>query len=684
MSSRAPRRDPRALLYGFIYGSLVVLLVCLCAAALWFSSAYLAQERARADISSQQLSQFFDFENRAISEEMWTRNYEAIRLRVGNIARQIGNADYELVLADERGGCVYAWGVDCQVPDTLRREIPRFRAGPMRPALRFDPASGRYRYMVPLYIGAVHKGYLYAALSDPYEFYHGGRVGFALKVFITPIAMVVLLWLAWLAVSHRVILRPYLSALVEMEKHRALGELAAQVAHDIRSPLVALKGAIGSFHGLEEPQRRLVTAASSRIENIANGLLARFTGGDVADPEPFSFVAPVIDSIVAEKTALLGERAGIEIRRDLPEDLGAARVPVSATELSRVLSNLLNNAIEALKGQPGGVIVISARCAADRVRVQVKDDGKGIAPEVLEKLRVAGGSYEKAGGIGLGLHHAKAMLARAGGSLDIQSAPGAGTKVTLDMPSARPPQWCAQAIDLSDALTVVVLDDDPSVRLLWKQRLGEEGVVALTDPEQFEVSRFPPETTRYIFDYEICGSPVTGLDLIVSHKLARRAVLVTSYFNEPRLQRLVQESGTLMLPKFMIGSVRIEQRAGREAAAKAGRPGPRASCDAVLIDDDPLVRLNWRTAASRAGKTLRDYPGVPEFLAEAGEVDPRTPIYLDQELGNGSKGTEEALRINECGFTEIYLTTGHSAANLRPAACIRDVIGKEPPWLQPA
>lgn len=677
----ARRRDPRALLQGFVYGSLVVLLLCLCAAALCFSSSYLAQERARADISRRQLSQFFDFENRAISEEMWTRNYEAIRMRVANIARQIGNAEFELVLADENGACVYALGTPCQVPGALKVESPRMGAGPGRPSLSFDRTSGRYIHMAPLYVGAVHKGYLYAALSDPYEFYRGGRFGFALKAFIAPIALVVLVWLAWLAASQRFILRPYMSALVDMEKHRALGELAAQVVHDIRSPLVALKSVTAAFQGLDDPQRRLATAAASRIENIANDLLARFTGRDAAELEPFTFVAPVIDSIIAEKTALLGNRAQITIRRELPEDLGAARVPISATELSRVLSNLLNNAIEALKGRPGGVMTVSARCASERVRIQVKDGGKEIAPEVLERLRVAGGSYEKAGGTGIGLEHAKAALTRAGGSLDIQSVLGHGTTVTLDMPLARPPRWCAQSIDLSGSRTIVVLDDDPSVHLLWNQRLGEEGVVSLTDPEQFDIARFPPEATRYILDYEICGSPVTGLDLIVSHKLGRRAVLVTSYFNEPRLQRLVQESGALMLPKFMIETVRIERRAGAEAPAN-GRPGP-PSCDAVLIDDDPLVRLNWRTAAKRAGKTLRDYAAVQEFLAEAGAVDPRTPIYLDQELGNGSKGTVEAIRINERGFTEIYLATGHSAADLKPATCIREVIGKEPPWPQP-
>ena len=76
--------------------------------------------------------------------------------------------------------------------------------------------------------------------------------------------------------------------------------------------------------------------------------------------------------------------------------------------------------------------------------------------------------------------------------------------------------------------------------------------------EEFDFKKFPKENCRYIFDYEIFGSNVTGLDLIKVNKLGDRAVLVTSYFNDPKIQNLVQEASATMLAKFMISEIEIK------------------------------------------------------------------------------------------------------------------------------
>lgn len=665
--------NARGLLHTFVYGSLLVLLLCLCATALIFSATYLKKERSRADISSRQLMSFFDFQYRAIAEEMWTRNYEAINLRVAEMSRQLGNASHELVLADERGACLYSSGAGCELPGHLKDQIPAFEAKPQA-VLRFDGVSKRYIYMVPVHVGAIHKGYLFAAISDPYDFYRGGRFTLALKTFIAPIACMILAWLLWLVISQRLILRPYLSALLELERKQAVGELAAHVVHDIRSPLVALKSVITGFQGLDEAQRRLITAAASRIENIANDLIAQFTGKGSSETEPFSFLWPIIDSIVAEKRAMLGEKTHIEIVCELPNDLSLARVPISATKLSRVLSNLLNNAIEALRERPKGFITIAATSVSQRVLLSIEDNGKGIPADLLHKLRTVGGSYQKSEGAGIGLQQAKAALARARGALSIDSAPGQGTTVTLELPSAPLPAWCAKALDLSDAKTVVVLDDDQSVHLLWKQRLGEDGIVSLTDPEQFSIARFPPGETRYILDHEICGSPVTGLDLIMSHKLAERAVLVTSYFNEPKIQRAVELAGARMLPKFMISGVKIRGWALRKESPLVS-PRKR-SCDLVLIDDDLLVHDVWRMAAARQGKVLQA-AATPAALSWS-ELDRETPIYIDKNLGELS-GITVARELHAKGFTNISLATGENFDRSEVPNFIREVRSKEFP-----
>lgn len=115
------------------------------------------------------------------------------------------------------------------------------------------------------------------------------------------------------------------------------------------------------------------------------------------------------------------------------------------------------------------------------------------------------------------------------------------------------------------------------------------------------------------------------------------------------------------------------------AEAPAGEPagGP---ADAVLIDDDPLVRMSWAVAAKRAGKALRAYADADSFIKESDAVPRGTPLYIDSDLGSGAKGEEIARRLSERGFTELILATGHDSASFPPLPHLRAIRGKEPPW----
>jgi hypothetical protein len=102
--------------------------------------------------------------------------------------------------------------------------------------------------------------------------------------------------------------------------------------------------------------------------------------------------------------------------------------------------------------------------------------------------------------------------------------------------------------------------------------------------------------------------------------------------------------------------------------------------DAVLIDDDALVRATWKIAAARSGKNFRSFATAAEFMKEAGNLDPATRVYIDSELGDGVMGEAESVKIHELGFSEIYLATGHEPAKFSGLAHLRGVTGKEPPW----
>jgi hypothetical protein len=189
----------------------------------------------------------------------------------------------------------------------------------------------------------------------------------------------------------------------------------------------------------------------------------------------------------------------------------------------------------------------------------VEDNGHGIPKKILDKLNSIGGSYGKVGGAGPGLKHARETLVKVGGTLNLTSTVGIGTRVTLRLPVAPIPKWYIDRLDLSDAEKIVVLEDDPSMLLLRKQRLGDFQVTYLTDLDQFDIEKCPKEMSRYFFDDEIGESPINGFDLIETHDLKGRAVLVTSYFDDSRIQRKVEESGTFMIPKFLASQIDILQ-----------------------------------------------------------------------------------------------------------------------------
>lgn len=252
------------------------------------------------------------------------------------------------------------------------------------------------------------------------------------------------------------------AAEIESEKQRALSAIAEQVAHDVRSPLAALDSALRDSPEFPEDRRRLVVDSVDRIRAIANDLLQRNRSPDatsVQGVEP-GRLWDMIEPLLNEKR-LQFHGATFEIRGICVADqVVLCRVP--GVEFKRVLSNLINNAVESLKNVPG-TVTVCLEVQGDRARVSVKDDGVGISPEILAKLGERGMTHGKSGGSGLGLHHAKSCAQAWGGGLEIESKVGLGTTVTLVLPV------------LLAASDIVLIDDDPLVRRTWEMAARRSG-----------------------------------------------------------------------------------------------------------------------------------------------------------------------------------------------------------------
>lgn len=235
----------------------------------------------------------------------------------------------------------------------------------------------------------------------------------------------------------------------ELEKGQVVSELAAQVAHDIRSPLSALNMAVAALGPIEQEKRELIKNAINRINNIANDLLAQSKSAKssasastnaTATPPCRNTNVPVlipnlIEALVREKQIRLGKNSRILISTDSRQSRGAI-VLANPTEVSRALSNLVENAIEAVEGM-GRVHIRIDRDILGKVVISIQDNGKGIPAEALSRIGEKGFTYGKSqqSGNGLGIYHAIKTVNSLGGKFSIQSQIGKGTLITLTLPS---------------------------------------------------------------------------------------------------------------------------------------------------------------------------------------------------------------------------------------------------------
>jgi two-component system sensor histidine kinase PilS (NtrC family) len=235
------------------------------------------------------------------------------------------------------------------------------------------------------------------------------------------------------------------------ERLAGVGQLAADIAHEIRNPLAAISGSVemleaGMGEGDRDPEpRRLMSIVLREIDRL-NDLITEFL--QFARPAPAKR-APLDLGVVVEELVQMFDVArpeGVELEVDVGRDL---IVLADSTQVRQILWNLLLNAVQAMP--EGGRIRVSVADAApepqegpseDRnepkreggfVEVMVADTGVGIAPEVLERI-FDPFFTTKPDGSGLGLATVHRIVEGNGGNLCVESHVGEGTVLRVRFP----------------------------------------------------------------------------------------------------------------------------------------------------------------------------------------------------------------------------------------------------------
>jgi PAS domain S-box-containing protein len=253
------------------------------------------------------------------------------------------------------------------------------------------------------------------------------------------------------------------------QKLESLGSLAGGVAHDMNNVLGAILG-LASVHQLVQPEgsalRRdmdTIVKACQRGGTLVKGLLG-FARQGLAETQDVD-----LNSLVRDEVALLSRTTLQRVHLDMDLAEGLPLVRGDASALSHVLMNLCVNAVDAMEG--GGLLTMRTfQPEAGFVGLEVSDTGCGMSKEVLEKALDPFFTTKPQGqGTGLGLPIVYGTVKAHQGRMEIDSAPGQGTRVSLFLPAieaqaeAAPPPTPANGAQRR-RLDVLVVDDDELVR----------------------------------------------------------------------------------------------------------------------------------------------------------------------------------------------------------------------------
>ncbi len=285
-------------------------------------------------------------------------------------------------------------------------------------------------------------------------------------------------------------------ALRQSQKMEAMGQLTGGVAHDFNNLLMVASSGLELLERVQDPARR---------ERVKQGIRQAIDSGSKLTQQLLTFArrSPMNAEVIA-LAARIGDlrdmldrslREDITVEIDLPDDLWPVEVDPSQLEVA-----ILNIAVNARDAMPdGGRICIFARNAPgeaggrDEVHLSVRDEGKGVPPELMGKLFEPFFTTKGVGrGTGLGLSQVYGFARSSGGTAVIESEQGRGTTVTLVLPRAfklpaRPVEAQRAAEEIAPGNHLILLvEDDPHVSELVTDMIEELGYSSVSRPNAAE------------------------------------------------------------------------------------------------------------------------------------------------------------------------------------------------------
>jgi signal transduction histidine kinase len=225
----------------------------------------------------------------------------------------------------------------------------------------------------------------------------------------------------------------YVDEVVRKEKLTLIGEMAASLMHDLRSPVQVMLSAVDLIRMNHSDAETVDCCAKmehqcDRLADMADELL-EFSRGDTK----LHLVRTDTSALLKQFLALTEDffrPAGIIV----DVDADPAEIEVDSTRLQRVLQNLVSNAVEALKSKPSGRIDVRAWVADSILFLSVRDNGPGIPAAIKDRIFEPFVTHGKTGGTGLGLAIVNNVVTAHRGKVKVETQAGQGTEFLIRIP----------------------------------------------------------------------------------------------------------------------------------------------------------------------------------------------------------------------------------------------------------
>jgi len=332
-----------------------------------------------------------------------------------------------------------------------------------------------------------------------------------------------------------------------------------QLVHDVSTPIGTIQIILEDIQSLvPESERLILKNAVGSIKGMTGNLLGKYKKDKDEDKGSEPTLISLLLAQVLEEKKIQSANTSIEFSDNFG-DYNFSFININQLAIKRSVTNLLNNAVEAIDKK--GTIELDLGKKANFITITIKDNGKGMPQEVLDKLKnhIAVTSGKK-NGHGIGFTQIHETVKDNHGTVDIESIPNQGTTITLAFPEIAPPSWLVTELHFNPNDTVVVLDDDNSIHGAWdiifKKYQDVISVKHFTQGSEAITFINSLSNKNQIFllaDFELLKQDLNGIDVIKQTNV--RSVLVTSHYTDKTVLRLVQDNNIKLLPKQLAAEV---------------------------------------------------------------------------------------------------------------------------------